>query len=216
MSSRPAVGGWALRAHAACDWLFWVMTVNALWYLFTLAGAVVLGAAPASVAASELTRRRLRGEVFPAVRTFAAAWRREFWRANAVLAPVLMIGAILAVNAIGLAGAGALAQAPGILTLAALVLAFALFAVVLPLYVHYELPLRAYVLTASRWMLRNLAHALLLILAGVVVVTASMILPGIIPFLSLGAWLTIDTALCLAFFAANDRHLIESVPAAAR
>lgn len=93
---------------------------------------------------------------------------------------------------------------------------FALFAVVLPLYVHYELPLRAYVLTASRWMLRNLAHALLLILAGVVVVTASMILPGIIPFLSLGAWLTIDTALCLAFFAANDRHLIESVPAAAR
>jgi len=214
MSTRPAAGGWALRAHAACDWLFWVFTVNALWYLFTLAGAVVLGAAPASVAVAELTRRRLRGEAFPAVRAFAAAWRREFWRANAVLAPVLLIGAILAVNAIGLAGAGALVSAPGIVTLAALVLVYALLAVVLPLYAHYDLPLRAYVLTASRWMLRNLVHALLLVLAGVVVVTASMILPGIIPFLSLGAWLTIDTALCLAFFVANDRHLAASVPVA--
>lgn len=212
MSNGTVSGSWALRAHAACDWIFWVMTVNVLWYVFTLAGGIVVGAAPASIAAAELTRRRLRGEVFPAVRTFAAAWRREFWRANAVLAPVLFIGAILTINAIGFAGAGTLTQAPGILTLVALVLAFALLAVVIPLYAHYDLPLSGYVLTASRWMLRNLAHVLLLVLAGVVVVTASLILPGIIPFLSLGAWLTIDTALCLAFFAANDRQLAEAVP----
>ncbi|MGY1550647.1 YesL family protein [Microbacterium sp. A588] len=210
MNSRAASSGWASRAHAACDWLFWVMTVNLLWYVFTLAGGILLGAAPATVAATELTRRRLRGEGFPAIRTFAQAWSREFWRANAVLAPVLIVGTILAVNAIGFAGAGTLAEASGILTLVALTLAFALLAVLVPLYVHYDLPLRAYVLTASRWMLRNLAHVLLLVLAAVVVVTASLILPGIIPFLSLGAWLTIDTALCLAFFAANDRQLAET------
>jgi uncharacterized membrane protein YesL len=215
MSNRTVSGGWAIRAHAACDWLFWVMTVNVLWYVFALAGGIVLGAAPASVAAAELTRRRLRGEAFPAVRTFAEAWRREFWRANAVMAPILVIGAILTVNMIGFAGAGTLAEASGILTLAALVLTFALLAVVVPLYVHYDLPLTAYVLTASRWMLHNLAHVLLVVLAAVVVVTASLILPGIIPFLSLGAWLTIDTALCLAFFAANDRQLADAVPVAA-
>jgi uncharacterized membrane protein YesL len=215
MSNGNLSASWALRAHAACDWLFWVMTVNALWYVFTLAGGIVLGAAPATVAAAELTRRRLRGEAFPAIRTFAAAWRREFWRANAVLAPVLIVGAILAINTIGFAGAGTLAQTPGVLTLGALVLAFAVFAVVFPLYVHYDLPLGGYVVTASRWMLRNLAHVLLLVLAAVVVVTASLILPGIIPFLSLGAWLTIDTTLCLAFFAANDRQLAETVPVAA-
>ncbi|MGM7671745.1 YesL family protein [Microbacterium sp. A93] len=207
MSNSSVSGGWALRAHAACDWLFWVMTVNVLWYAFTLAGGIVLGAAPATIAAAELTRRRLRGEAFPAVRTFAAAWRREFWRSNTVLAPILVIGAILTVNTIGFAGARTLAETPGILTLVALVLTFALLAVTFPLYVHYDLPLRGYALTASRWMLRNLAHVLLLVLAAVVIVTASLILPGIIPFLSLGAWLTIDTALCLAFFAANDRQL---------
>lgn len=207
MSNGTVSGSWALRVHAACDWLFWVMTVNALWYLFALAGGIVLGAAPATVAAAELTRRRLRGEAFPAFRTFAAAWKREFLRANAVLAPVLAIATILTVNAIGFAGAGTLAQAPGIATMIALVLTVALVAVVVPLYAHYDLPLGAYLLTASRWMLRNPAPVLLLVLAVVVIVTASLILPGIIPFLSLGAWLTIDTALCLGFFAANDRQL---------
>jgi uncharacterized membrane protein YesL len=214
MSNGTVSGSWALRAHAACDWLFWVMTMNALWYVFTLAGGIVFGAAPASIAVAELTRRRLRGESFPAVPAFSAAWRREFVRANAVLDPVLFTCVILAVNAIGFAGAGTLTQAPGILTLAALVLAFALFAVVVPLYAHYDLPLGGYLLTASRWMLRNLAHVLLLVVTAVLVVTASMILPGIIPFLSLGAWFTINTALCLAFFAANDRRVAETAPAA--
>lgn len=215
MNSSAASGGWAIRAHAACDWLFWVMTMNVLWYVFTLAGGVVLGAAPATVAAAELTRRRLRGEAFPALRTFAQAWAREFWRANAVLSPLLGIGAILAVNAIGFAGAGTLGEGSAIVTVVALVLTCALLAVTFPLYVHYDLPLRAYVVTASRWMLRNFPHVLLLLLAATVIVTASLALPGIIPFLSMGAWLTIDTALCLAFFAANDRHLADVASVAA-
>ena len=84
------------------------------------------------------------------------------------------------------------------------------------MYAHYDLPRGSYVITASRWMLRNAAHVLLLALAAVVIVTASLMLPGIIPFLSLGAWLTVSTTLCIAFFTANDRALVESKPAASR
>lgn len=216
MSTNASDGGWAIRLHGACDWLFWVMTVNALWYLFTVLGGVILGAAPATIAATELTRRKLRGEAFPAFRTFAACWRREFWRANAVLAPVGVIAGILGLNALGFSHSGELGQLPGVLTLAALVVVLALGAVVAPLYAHYDLPLRAYLLTASRWMLRNLAHVLLLLLAATAVVTASLILPGLIPFVSLGAWLCISTALCVAFFTANDRRVEELAAAAAR
>lgn len=213
MSTTASATGWAVRLHGACDHLFWVMTVNVLWYLFTLAGGIVLGAAPATVAAAELTRRRLRGESFPALRTFASAWRREFWRANAVFGPVALLLAILGVNAIGFAGADALGELPGILTLGAFVVVFALGAVGVPLYAHYDLPLRGYLVTTSRWMLRNLAHVLLVLLAATVVVTASLILPGLIPFVSVGAWLTISTALCVAFFTANDRQLAEATDA---
>ncbi len=210
MSASVSASGWAVRLHGACDWVLWVMTINVLWYLFTLAGAIILGAAPATVAAAELTRRKLRGESFQVFRTFAAAWRREFWRANAVFAPIGIVLVILGLNAGAFAEAESLGTAPGVATVAAFVVTFALGAVAVPMYVHYDLPLRAYLLTASRWMIRNLAHVLLLLLAATLIVVASLVLPGLIPFVSLGAWLTISTALCIAFFTANDRAIADA------
>ena len=210
MTTNTAAPGWALRVHAAFDWIWWIATINLLWCVFTLAGGIVLGAAPASVAAAELTRRRLRGDGFAATRSFAATWRREFWRANAALGPAFAITALLAASALGQYAAGAIGTPLGILTAVALVLSFAVTAVAVPLFAHYDLPLRGYVPTAFRWALRNVPHVILLLLAAVVVVTASLILPGIIPFLSLGAWLTLSTALCIGFFTANDRRLTEA------
>lgn len=210
MSASASASGWAVRLHGACDWVLWVMTINVLWYLFTIAGAIVLGAAPATVAAAELTRRKLRGEAFSVFRTFAAAWRREFWRANGVFAPIVILLIILGLNAGAFAEAESLSTVPGIATAAAFVVTFALGAVAVPMYVHYDLPLRAYLLTASRWMIRNLAHVLLLLLAATLIVVASLVVPGLIPFVSLGAWLTISTALCIAFFTANDRAIADA------
>ncbi|MGF6823734.1 putative membrane protein YesL [Microbacterium sp. ZKA21] len=210
MTTNAASPVWALRAHAAFEWLWWVATVNLLWIVFAIAGGIVLGIAPASAAAAELTRRRLRGDGFAATRSFAAAWRREFWRANAALGPAFAITALLAASALGQYAAGSLGAPLGILTCAALALAFAVTAVAVPMFAHYDLGLRSYVPTAFRWVLRSLPHAVLLLLAAVVVVTASLILPGIIPFLSLGAWLTLSTALCIGFFTANDRRLADA------
>lgn len=210
MSTSALSGGWAIRLHIACDWLFWVMTVNVLWYLFSLAGGIVLGSAPATVAAAELTRRRLRGEAFSTLPAFASAWRREFWSANVVFAPLGVALGLLGINAIGFAASQTLSEPPGMLTIGALVVVFSLAAVAVPLYAHYDLPRRSYLVTTSRWMLRNLAHVLLLLVAATVVVTASLILPGLIPFVSLGAWITISTALCIAFFTANDKHVAQT------
>ncbi|WP_460798972.1 YesL family protein [Microbacterium sp. GXF0217] len=209
MTTNAASPVWALRAQAAFEWLWWVATVNLLWIVFALAGGIVLGFAPASVAAAELTRKRLRGDGFAAARSFAQAWRREFWRANAALSPAFAITALLATSALGQYFAGSLGAPLGILTSVALALAFAVTTVAVSMFAHYDLALRAYAPTAFRWVLRSLPHAILLLLAAVVVVTASLILPGIIPFLSLGAWLTLSTALCIGFFTANDRRLAD-------
>ncbi|MCR2825763.1 DUF624 domain-containing protein [Microbacterium sp. zg.Y909] len=205
---------WALRVHAACDWVLWAMAVNALWLVFTLAGGVALGAAPATAAAAHLTRRRLRGEAFPTLRTFARVWRAEFVRSNVVLGPALAVTALLAAQAASAALSGTLGRPIGALTAGAAVFAFVLTALLAPLYVHYDLPLHRYLPTASRWMLRNLAPSALLAVAAVVTVTASLVVPGLIPLVSIGAWLSISTALCLGFFAANDRLVAEqSAPA---
>ncbi len=206
----PASGStWALRLHAACDWILWAMTLNVLWLVFTLAGAVVLGAAPASVAAAHVTRRRLRGESFPVWRAFAGTWRREFRGAHIVVTPALIVATLLLLQSVAAVRRDAFGSPLDVLLVTAAAIATIVTTILVPLYVHYDLPRRAYLPTASRWMLRNLAHALLLAAAATLVVTASAVVPGLIPFVSIGAWLSISTALCVAFFAANDRAVIE-------
>jgi len=209
MTTSASGPSWALRVHAACDWVVWAMAMNALWILFTLAGAVVLGVAPATATAAHLTRRRLRGEAFPVLHTFATVWRSELFRSNVVLAPAMAVTGLLAAQAASSALAGTIGEPLGAVCAVAAALAFVLTALLAPLYVHYDLPLHRYLPTASRWMLQNLAPAALLAVAAVAVVTASVVVPGLIPFVSIGAWLSISTALSLGFFAANDRALAE-------
>jgi len=207
MADASGAASWALKAHAACDWIFWVVTINVLWAVFTIAGGVVLGVAPATAAAAELTRRRLRGEVIRALPSFAAAWRSNFRAANLVLLPVQLVGALLILNVLGMTTAGSVFTPLGFASLGALAIVVVLGAVSAGMFANYDLPLRAYVLTASRWMLLNIAHVVLFILLAVVIVTASLILPGLIPFVSVGAWLVLSTTFCMAFFRANDEQV---------
>lgn len=201
--------GWAIRLHRGFEAVYWVVMVNALWWLFTLLGAVIVGMAPATVAGAELTRRRLRGELFPVLRSYASVWRREIARANLLLAPVQIAGAVLLVNAAWFASRGELSGLPGLLTMTAFAGVFAIGSITVGLYVGYDLPIRACILTAARWSLRNLPHAGLLIVALVVVVAATRLLPGLLPFVTAGALVTSTSALCTAFFAANERLLAE-------
>ncbi|WP_221585273.1 YesL family protein [Microbacterium sp. G2-8] len=201
--------GWALRAQAACDWVLWVLTMNALWWLFTLGGAVVFGAAPATVAAAALTRRQLRGEKIHALRDFARIWRAELLTANAVLLPLYVAGALLGAALVSSFAAGTISSPLGALQIAAAIVVIAIAHVVAPMYAHYDLPLGQYVTTAMRWAGGNLAHILVLLAGAALVVGATLALPGLLPFLTVGALIVIDTALGIAFFRANDRVLAE-------
>lgn len=208
MSAQSGGMGWALRIHAACDWVLWALRLNLLWIVFTLAGGVLLGAAPAAVASAHVTRRRLRGELFPVWGEFARTWRQEFVPANLVAGPALVVSTLLAIRATSLVLSGA-SDPASFVVIAAGCFAVTLTAVLVPLYVHYDLPPRRYLLTASRWLLRNLAHGLVVLAVAVLIGAASAALPGLLPFVSVGAWLSASTALCLAFFAANDEALAE-------
>jgi uncharacterized membrane protein YesL len=192
--------GWAIRAYHACDLLCFVAALNLLWVGGTLLGGVLLGAAPATVAAHTLARRRLRGETVPAVREFWRVWRAEFGRANVLLLPVGLVGGLLWLNWLYFGALG------GAIPLAA-AFTLAWYAVLVPLYAHYDLPLTAYAGTASRFVLANPGPAALLLVlaAGIAAVTAAV--PGLLPFLAVGAWVHLDTALCLSFFHRNDERV---------
>src|SRR5689334_1486631 len=73
---------WSTRLYEATDEVLWAIKLNLWWVLFTLAGGVVLGVGPATLAAYTLARRHALGDSFPVWPAFAAAFRREFRRGS--------------------------------------------------------------------------------------------------------------------------------------
>lgn len=200
--------GWAIRAYHLCDGIVWIAKLNLLWLAFTALGGVVLGAAPATVAAHTLARCRLRGQDGAVIAAFASVWRSQFVAANALLLPVALIAGLLWVNwtAFGTAPGFGAAVVAGLVLVAAGLLG-AVVALLVPLYVHYDLPLRSYPVTASRFLLGNPAAGLLLLVIAVGLAAITTFVPALALFFTIGAWIHLDTALSLSFFAANDMRV---------
>jgi len=206
---------WALRAQAVCDGVLFTALINVFWLAFSAAGLVIFGAAPATIAAATLIRRRLRGDVVHVWREFPAVWAAEFVRGNIVLGPPMAVTAVLAMSTATFSRMGSAGSLGTVTCAIGCGFAFLLSSVLAPLYAHYELPLGRYLPTASRWLLGNLVHVLLLIVAAAVVAIATFLLPGLLPFFTAGGWLMVSTALCIGFFHLNERRLEESRTASA-
>jgi uncharacterized membrane protein YesL len=177
--------------------------------VFTVLGGVILGIGPALAAAFTLTRRYIQGYGIRAVRDFATIWRRELFRGTAVMLPVLAVTAALWSNYSLFSTLGPDASAARLATLGALVVLAGIAANIGPMYAHFDLPLRAYVWQASRFALAYPASTIILlfVLAATTFVTA--VFPVLLLTISAGAWIYLNTWLCLRFFAENDAKLAE-------
>lgn len=198
--------GLAQLAYAACGAATWMAALNLAWFAGTLLGGVVLGAGPATAAAHTLARRRMRGDGIRFVRDFWAEYRGQWRTANLVFAPVVVVVASLLFS-----WAYALdSHAPWpfvVVLVVATVLVVGAGGVLGPMYAHYDLPWRRYVPTALRFAVAMPWTLVLLAALAGVIVLATAIVPALFWFVSIGAWIYLDTALCLALFAANDARL---------
>lgn len=192
------------RAYGWADAIAFVAVLNLLVIVFTLAGGVVLGIAPAFSAAATACRSRLRGEARGLVRTFATAWRQNFWSATALQAPGWLVLAILAVNLLAFRGRAGLPLWIALIAATAIAAIYHVLLVVMD--AHYELARRDCRRLAGLFLLRFPASWLLLAATTVLVGALTAWVPGLLPTVSIGAWLYLCTALCLSFFAANDHH----------
>jgi uncharacterized membrane protein YesL len=192
------------RWFGVVDTIAFVGLLNLLVLTFTLAGGVVAGWAPALAAATSCSRTRLRGGSQRLVRTFAAAWRRQLVRANLLAAvPALglaMLGTSLAAYG-DRPGSGWLTA--GLLAAAAVCLSHLVLA--LTMDAHYDLRPARTLRVAWVFMVRFPGAPLLLAATTALVVVATVFVPGLLPVVSIGAWTYLCTALCLSFYAANDR-----------
>ncbi|MHC6593127.1 YesL family protein [Arthrobacter sp. C152] len=193
------------RAYSFFDTLAWIALLNLLWIASALLGLGVLGAGPATAAAQILVRKRVRGEAAPLVRGFAAEYVRNFGRANVLALPVMAAAGALVLNWNYFSRAeGVLAplMAVGIFVSGVFLAGAACY--LFPMYARYELPLARYLLMSPRFAVRHLAGTVILLFISAAVAYAGIVLPGLIPFFSVGLWLFLTGWLCDRFFTAND------------
>ncbi|MFB9659681.1 DUF624 domain-containing protein [Glycomyces mayteni] len=190
------------RWHGRLDAIAYVGALNLLVIASTLAGGVVLGWAPALAAATACSRTRLRGDSQHLVRAFASQWRGRFVHANLLAAPSALAIAALGWN---LAAAEPLWLRAALA--AALALAVAHLLLALAMDAHYELRRGRCLRLAWEFLLRFPGAPLLLAATTALVGAVTALVPGLLPVLSVGVWIHLCTALCLSFFAANDRSL---------
>ena len=172
---------------AAAELLLRALHLQALWVIGTLAGGVILGWAPATMAAADAARRAERGERIT-LRNAARVWRSTFWRSQITLGPPALL-LVLAAGALTAADAPLAARLPAGLASIALLAAM----VHIPLVdLRHRVPARAVLARAA---LLALAQAHTTALLGAVLVLWGAILlslPGLIPFLGAGVALLVS------------------------
>ncbi|GAB3794375.1 hypothetical protein GCM10028798_00870 [Humibacter antri] len=205
-SSNRGAPGLAQLAYAACGAVTWMAALNLAWFIGTMLGGVVLGAGPATAAAYTLTRRRMRGDGIRFVRDFWGVYRAQWRTANLVLAPVVVVVASLAFS--WTYAVDSHAPWPFVAVLVAVTVPVITAGGVLgPMYAHYDLPRRRYLLTALRFAIAMPWAIVLFVGLAALVALVTAIVPALFWFVSVGAWIYFDTALCLTLFVANDARL---------
>ncbi len=195
------------RIYTACSEVVWMAQLNLLWIVFTLAGGVLFGLGPATVAAYTLARRHARGESIHAWTEFWHVYRREFVRGSLLILPVAALATVLFGNYLYLS---ALGPGSGALRMATFVALLALAGVgtyLGPLYAHYDLPLRAYLPKASLLALTRPAASVLMLFVLSAIAFATAAAPFLAPVISVGAWISLNTWLCQRFFQENEARL---------
>ncbi|WUJ70815.1 DUF624 domain-containing protein [Kribbella soli] len=199
------MSGWSIKLYNATDEVVWAIKLNALWILFTLLGGIALGVGPATLAAYSLARRRSSGESFHALPAFRTAFRQEFRRGTLVVLPLVALGVVLIGNYLYFAALGT--ALPRLASLAALVALGLIAAYALPMAVHYDLGIRTLLPKASLVALARPASSLVLLFVALSIAYLSAKFPVLGIVLAGGAWIQLDTWLCLRFFAENEARL---------
>lgn len=184
------------------DLVLRALVVQGICLLGTLAGGVVLGWAPAILAAMDAADRASRGEKLT-LRRAAAVWREEFWRSQLVLGPPVLL-LVLGGAALGATGVPLLVKAPavvGIVLLAAALLHVPQLELTYCLRPHQVLG-RAALLALAQAPMTLLVAASLALWTGVV-----LAVPGLVPFVGLSVPILVVHHLVSRSLERNDRLL---------
>jgi uncharacterized membrane protein YesL len=175
---------------------------NCLWLLFTLAGGLVLGVFPATVALLSIVRKNLMNQdIGPAITFFYKKFKSEFIKANLLGYSAAAVGSFLYLDLNFIQSQeGLFFYALYILILILSVVFFLAVLVIFPLYVHYDQQLMQYFKTSLLLVLSKPFYAFLLLIVNTGIYFLFMQLPGIVPFFGAVIIAYLNISISLRFF----------------
>ncbi|WML41324.1 YesL family protein [Neobacillus sp. OS1-2] len=172
------------KLFIVCEWMMKLAYLNLLWFLFSIAGFLLFGIMPATVALFTIIRKWLMKETdVPVWQTFLTAYRREFKRANGLGICLAISGVFLASDFLFLRMVDGALQLALLAPLLIITMGYIIIVLyIFPVYVHYEGTLMDYLKNAFFIGVLNF-HITLLLLAGLGAILFLMLYqPGLIPF----------------------------------
>lgn len=174
------------RAFNVCEWFSKVVYVNILWLLFTLAGIVLLGIMPATVALFTVVRKWTMSETEePIFQTFFQTYKKEFLSANFLGIVLVAIGAFLVYDLrLVLSLGGNLQVLLGVPLLIIISCYLLTLLYLFPVYVNFELRFLHYFKYAFYISILNLHTTIFMLVVLLFYCVFLSFLPGFIPFIS--------------------------------
>ena len=174
------------RATNVCDWFAKIVIVNMLWILFTLAGMIILGIMPATVALFTVVRKWTMSETdIPIFETFFQTFKKEFLLANYLGLFMAAIGAFLVYDfRLVMSMEGSLQAVLGVPLLIIICGYLLILLYLFPVYVHFELRFLHYFKYALFISLLNLHTTIFIVIVLLLFCMLLSLYPGFIPFFS--------------------------------
>jgi uncharacterized membrane protein YesL len=171
------------RINLIGEWTARLAYVNLLWLLFSLAGLIIFGIVPATVAMFSIIQKWFMCEQVPVFQTFSETYRKEFVQSNLVGWLLLLVGFFLYIDLIFITSLeGTLFT---VLTFVLITISFFYISVILyffPIYVHYQLNKFEYIKYAFIMSL-SYPHLTCLMLLGLFIVSIILLaFPVFLPF----------------------------------
>jgi uncharacterized membrane protein YesL len=172
------------KLFIVCEWIMKLVFVNLLWIFFSVAGLVLFGIAPASIALFTIVRKWLMKETdIPIWSTFLSVYQKEFKRSNVLGFCFVLGGAFIAFDFLYVRTLDGTLQTALFVPLL-IITAFYLITIVyiFPVYVHYDLKLTDYVKNAFFLGVLNFHITLLMLSSLAAILFLVLYMPALFPF----------------------------------
>ena len=174
------------KIYASAELIFYCLRINLCVLLGILMGGVLLGIGPGIQAGFHLAKLDIRKQGVPVLRTYLSYYKENFWRSNRIFGPILLI--------------------------------FGLPTVMVQLFVVTDLTIKGLVLyiisqcilitvVMTMFAMYQPVGSLLGLLWFGICSTVTLLLPGLLPFVSIGIWIYGTMGLYLKFFEENEQKV---------